>query len=123
MRTALSITIAFLLVFFVMSLVAFNSEPRMPGVQAVTMALEWTLRLFGGITATASAVGMLIIAAGHGPFQRQVMLAMPLLAGLLLISANWGLALAFGAIATIWIFRFGSMEIERTSAAPPGGNL
>jgi hypothetical protein len=29
-----------------------------------------------------------------------------------LIGSNWGLAIALGAIVTIWIFRFGAPEIE-----------
>ncbi len=117
MKTTLSIAFLFLLVFFVMVLVAINCEPRVPGAQAVSIALEWTLHLLGGIVATASAIGMLIVAATHGSFQRQIVLALPLLAGLLLLSANWGVALALGAIAAVWIFKFGAPEIERSAGA------
>lgn len=117
MKTTLSIAFLFLLVFFVMVLVAINCEPRMAGSQAVSMALEWTLHLLGGIVASAAAIGMLVVAATHGSFQRQIVLALPLLAGLLLLSANWGVALALGAIAAVWIFKFGAPEIERNAGA------
>jgi len=113
MKTTLYITLLFLLVFFVMVLVAMNCEPRVPSPQVIPSALEWTLHLLGGIVATVAALGMLAIAATHGSFQRQIVLALPLLAGLLLIAANWGVALACGAIATVWIFKFGAPEIER----------
>jgi hypothetical protein len=119
MKTALSIAFLFLLIFFVMVLVAINCEPRVPGPQAIGFALEWTLHLLGGIVATAAAMGMLVVAAGHGSFQRQIVLALPLLGGLLLMAANWGLALAFGMIVAIWIFKFGAPEIERGAGAPP----
>ena len=118
MKTILSIAFLFLLVFFVMVLVAINCQPRIPGLQAVSVAFEWTLHLLGGIVATASAIGMLAVAATHGSFQRQIVLALPLLAGLLLISVNWGVALAFGAVAAVWIFKYGAPEIERTTATP-----
>ncbi len=113
MKTTLSIVIIFLLVFCVMILVAMNCEPRVPGPVAIGTALDWTLHLLGGIVAAASAIGMLAVAATHGSFQRQIVLALPLLAGLLLITAHWGLALAFGAIVTVWIFKYGAPEIER----------
>lgn len=113
MKTTLSLAFLFLLVFFVMVLVAINCEPRVPVQEAMSLALQWTLHLLGGIVAAASAIGMLIVAAMHGSFQRQIVLAPPLLAGLLLLSANWGVALAFGAIAAVWVFKFGAPEIER----------
>jgi hypothetical protein len=113
MKTSLAVAFFFLLVFFVMILVAVNCEPKPTGAQAIGLALEWTLHLLGGIVAVVSAFGMLFIAAVHGSFQRQIVLALPLLAGLLLIGANWGLGLALGAIVAIWIFRFGAPDIER----------
>jgi len=121
MKTALYLAFLFLLVFCVMVLVAINCEPRVPGSQAVGLALDWTMHLLGGIAATAAAVGMLAVAVTHGSFQRQIVLALPLLAGLLLVTAHWGLALAFGAIVVVWVYRFGAAEIERgTRTADPG---
>ena len=117
MKTTLSIALLFLLVFFVMVLVAMNCEPRIPAPQVLGSALDWTLHLLGGVVAAASAIGMLVVAAAHGSFQRQIVLALPLLGGLLLIAANWGVALAFGAIVAVWIFRFGAPEIERGANA------
>ena len=119
MKTTLSIALIFLLVFFVMTLVAMNCEPRLPGPQVIGIALDWTLHLLGGLVAAASAIGMLVIAAAHGSFQRQIVLALPLLGGLLLIAANWGAALGFGAIVAVWIFRFGAPEIERGAGETP----
>jgi len=113
MKTTLSIVFLFLLIFFIMILVAMNCEPRVPGPQVISMALEWTLHLIGAAVAVASGVGMLAVAAVHGSFQRQVVLALPLLAGILLMAANWGVALACGAIVTVWVFKFGAPEIER----------
>ena len=113
MRTALGLIIIFLLVFSVMLLTAMNCEPRVPGPMVITTALEWTLHLLGGLAAASAAVGMLIIAAGHGSFQRLVVLSLPLLGGLLLLNANWGVALALGAIVTVWMFKYGGAEIER----------
>lgn len=119
MKTTLSFVFLFLLIFLVMVLVAMNCEPRLPGQQVVSAALEWTLHLLGGIAAAASAIGMLVVAAVHGSFQRQVVLALPLLAGILLMAANWGVALAFGVIVGIWIFKFGAPEIERNTNTGP----
>ncbi len=115
MKTTLSIAFLFLLVFFVMVLVAINCEPRVPGAEAISVALQWTMHLLGGIVATVAGVGMLIVGATHGSFQRQIVLALPLLAGLLLLSANWGVALALGAVAAVWIFKYGAAEIERSA--------
>lgn len=95
---------------------AINCEPRVPGAQAIGLALEWTLHLLGGIVATAAAIGMLVVAATHGSFQRQIVLSLPLLAGLLLLSANWGLAFALAVIAGVWVYKFGAPEIERGSS-------
>lgn len=119
MKTTLSLVFLFLFLFLVMILVAMNCEPRVPGPQVVGDALEWTLHLLGGIVAAASAIGMLAVAAGHGSFQRQVVLALPLLAGILLMAANLSVALAFGAIVTIWIFKFGAPDIERSAGSSP----
>jgi hypothetical protein len=33
------------------------------------------------------------------------------------MAANWGVALAFGAIVTVWIFKYGAPEIERGAGA------
>jgi hypothetical protein len=115
MKTALSIAFLFLLTFFIFVLVAINCEPRVPGSQAVGLALEWTTHLLGGITATSAAIGMMVVGASHGSFQRQIVLALPLLGGLLLITAHWGLALAFGTVVAVWIFKFGAPEIERAT--------
>jgi hypothetical protein len=56
---------------------------------------------------------MLLVAAGHGSFQRQIVLVPPLLAGILLLGANWGAALGLGAVVSLWIYRCGGPEIER----------
>jgi hypothetical protein len=117
MRTTLAIVITFLVVFCVMILVALNCEPRMPGPTIMSTAFDWTLHLLGGLTAVASAVGMLLVAAGHGSFQRQIVLIPPLLGGILLLGANWGAALGLGAVVAVWIFRCGGPEIERPASS------
>ena len=48
MKTSLAVAFFFLLVFFVMILVAVNCEPKPAGAQAIGLALEWTLHLLGG---------------------------------------------------------------------------
>src|SRR6185436_2831564 len=107
MRTALAIAFIFLITFCVMMWIAVNCEPRMPGAQSMSMAFDWTLHLIGGIVASAAAVGMLLVAAQHGSFQRQVVLTPPLLGGLLLMNAHWALAVALGVIVAVFIFRYG----------------
>ena len=115
MRTTLALAFLFLLVFCIMVLVAINCEPRIPTAQAIGLALEWTRHLLGGVVASAAAIGMLLTAAGHGPFQRQVMLTFPLFGGLLLFDANWGLSLALAAVASIWMFRLGGVDAKSSS--------
>ncbi|HEY3899507.1 MAG TPA: hypothetical protein VGM54_12880 [Chthoniobacter sp.] len=118
MRTTLAIVILFLVVFCVMILIALNCEPRMPGATIVSTAFDWTLRLLGGLIAVAAAIGMLLVGAGHGSFQRQIVLVPPLLAGVLLLSANWGAALGLGVVVAVWIYRCGGPEIERPETSP-----
>lgn len=118
MRTTLGLVVSFLLLFCVMALIAINCTPPVSGDHAIGLALEWTLHLFGGVVASSAAVGMLLVAALHGSYQRQIVLVLPLTSGLLLISANWGLALALGMIVSIWIFKYGAPEIERSREAP-----
>ncbi len=113
MRATLALVFLILLVFCIMVLVAINCQPRIPGSQVIGLALEWTRYLLGGVVASAAAIGMLLTAASHGSFQRQIVLTMPLVGGLLLFEANWGLALALAAVASIWMFRFGAPDIER----------
>lgn len=110
MRTILGTVIAFLIVFMILVLIGMESTPRQHAPEAMEFALQWTLRLFGAITAAASAVGLILIAASKGTIERQVDLVLPLLAGLLLLNANWGLALATGVIGVASLFRgtFGS---------------
>ena len=113
MRTTLALAFFFLITFCVMMWIAVNCDPRMPGVQSMSVAFDWTLRLIGGMVASAAAVGMIFVAAQHGSFQRQVVLAPPLLGGLLLMNAHWALAVALGVIVGIWMFRFGGPDVER----------
>src|SRR5689334_5137422 len=108
MRTTLAIAFVFLITFCVMMWIAVNCEPRMPGAQSMSMAFDWTLHLIGGVVASAAAVGMLLVAAQHGSFQRQIVLTPPLLGGLLLMNAHWALAVALGVVVGIWMFRFGA---------------
>ena len=120
MKTTLGIALGFLVLFCLMILVAINGDPKIPSAQALGLALEWTIHLVGGLVASISAVGMLLVAAGHGSFQRQIVLVLPLLAGLLLLTSNWGLALAVGAVACVWIFKYGAPDIERAGKTPSG---
>ena len=110
MRTTLALAFLFLILFCIMVLVAINCEPRVPTAQAISMAFEWTLHLLGGVVASAAAIGMLLTVAGHGPFQRQIMLTLPLFGGLLLLDAHWGLCLGLAAVACVWMFKFGAAD-------------
>jgi hypothetical protein len=110
MRLVLGTAIAFLVVFLiVVMIVSDRAVLREPAtITMMGYALDWTVRLFGALTAVASAIGFLLIAATKGPMERQIALVLPLLAGLLLLSATWSLGVAVGAVAVAWLLRKGS---------------
>lgn len=105
MRTILGTVIGFLLVFIVLVWIGMDSEPAQRAPEAMEFALHWTMRFFGAVTAVVAAVGLLFIAGSKGSLERQVDLVLPLLGGLLLLNASWGLGLALGAVAVTWLFR------------------
>ena len=105
MRTILGTAILFLVIFCIVALVANDSFPRQGGIASMEFALQWTIKLFGALTAAISAVGLLLVAAAKGPLERQMSFVLPLLAGLLILSSTWSLALAVGAIAVAWLLR------------------
>jgi len=106
MRTVLGTTFLFLIIFLLVLLISTNfSEMPTQRMAALEQALRWSMLLLGGVVATASSVGLLMVAAAHGGFDRQVALVLPLLGGLLLVSAHWGLAIALGAIVTGWLLK------------------
>src|SRR5438045_3417119 len=105
MRLVLGTAIAFLVVFLIVAIIGIDAVPRQPVPHAMDFALQWTTRLFGAITAVVAAIGLLMIAAAKGPMERQIALVLPLLAGLLLVSATWSLGLAVGAVAVTWLWR------------------
>jgi hypothetical protein len=109
MRIVLGTAIAFLVVFLIVGMIASESVHREPAtITMMGYALDWTIRLFGALTAVTSAVGLLLIAATKGPMERQITLVLPLLAGLLLLSATWSLGVAVGAVTVAWLLRKGS---------------
>jgi hypothetical protein len=95
----------FLVVFLIFVLIGMNSTPRQPGFAAIEFALQYTIRFFGAVVAVTSALGLLLIATAKGQLERQVSFVLPLLAGLLVTNANWGLALAAGAVAVAWLLK------------------
>ncbi len=101
--TSLCVAILFLIVLVSGGEVTSRSIPNQV---AFEFALQWTIRAVGALVAISAAIGMLGVAAAREPFERQLDLALPLVGGLLLISPNWGLALAFAAIAVPWIWRW-----------------
>ena len=106
MRTVLGTALLFLIVFFIVLLVGTNfSQTPVHQMAALEQAARWTLLMFGALIATASSVGLLMVAAAHGSFERQAALVLPLLGGLLLMTSNWGLAIAMGGIVTAWLLR------------------
>jgi len=116
MRTVLGTAIAFLLVFFVLAWIGIESGTGQPAPLAMEFALQWTMRLFGTVTAVVAAVGLLFVAASKGGLERQLDLVLPLLGGLLLINPNWGVALALGVFATAWLVRECCGSRGRTSS-------
>ncbi len=78
--------------------------------------LEWCIRLFGLFIATTAALLLLVEGVGAMRYvERIAVLAIALLGGLMLITSNWGLALATGAIVVAMFWR-GSPP-----AIPPAG--
>jgi len=105
MRTILGTVIGFLLVFTILVWIGMESSPAQRAPEAMEFALHWTMRFFGAVTAVVAAVGLLFVAGSKGSLERQLDLVLPLLGGLLLLNANWGLALAVGAITVAWLVR------------------
>lgn len=106
MRTILGIAI-FTIIVFLVALMA-GADFRAPTTktdEAFQFALMWTVRAMGGLAAVSAALGMLFIAATHGPIERQLALVLPLLAGLLVFDSNWALAIALGGVAIAWLWR------------------
>jgi len=105
MRTVLGTVIGFLLVFIILAWIGMESSPAQRAPEAMEFALHWSTRFFGALTAVVAAVGLVFVAGSKGSLERQIDLILPLLSGLLLMHANWGLAIAVGAIAVTWLLR------------------
>lgn len=105
MRAILGTAIAFLIVFFIVALIANDGRPPQSGIASMEFALQWTLRFFGCLISVISASGLLLVAAGKGTLERQSAFVLPLLAGLALVSVTWSLALGIALITVAWIVR------------------
>jgi hypothetical protein len=68
-------------------------------------AVEWTRDVIGTLIAAVAAFGMFWRALNGEPLEMQFGYVLALLAGLLLISPNWSLALALAAIGVALIVR------------------
>lgn len=68
-------------------------------------AVEWTRDVIGTLIAAVAAFGMFWRALNGEPLELQFGYVLALLAGLLLISVNWSLALALAAIGVALIVR------------------
>ena len=104
MRTVLGITLLCIVLFLLV--LVFGAEithPKVSGSEGFEFALQWSIRALGGIVAVVSAVGMVLIAAAHGPFERQFGLVLPLLGGLMLWQLHWSLGVAIAAVVVAWL--------------------
>ena len=68
-------------------------------------AVEWTREVLGTLIAVVAAFGMFWRALNGEPLELQFGYVLALLAGLLLISVHWSLALALAAIGVALIVR------------------
>jgi hypothetical protein len=68
-------------------------------------AVEWTREIMGTLIAVVAAFGMFWRALNGEPLELQFGYVLALLAGLLLISVHWSLALALAAIGVALIVR------------------
>jgi hypothetical protein len=100
-------------------LVAVNSINTADDMVEAQNAVNWTRHVMGGLVAVAAAFGMFWRALNGEPLEMQFGYVLALLAGLLLLSVHWSLAIALAAIGVALIVR-GIIVRSPSATAPPG---
>jgi hypothetical protein len=98
-------------------LIAVNSINTVDDMVEAQNAVNWTRHVMGGLIAIAAAFGMFWRALNGEPLELQFGYVLALLAGLLLLSVEWSLALALAAIGVALIVRGIMVRSPATSAA------
>jgi hypothetical protein len=86
-------------------LIAVGSINTVDDMVEAQNAVNWTRHIMGGLIAIAAAFGMFWRALNGEPLETQFGYVLALLAGLLLLNADWSLALALAAIGVALIAR------------------
>jgi hypothetical protein len=86
-------------------LIALGTIDTPDDINDAGYAVDWTRHVFGGLIAVVAAFGMFWRALNGEPLELQFGYVLALLAGLLLISVHWSLALALAAIGVALIVR------------------
>ena len=108
MRTLLPIAVLVVGVFAIISVTT-----KLPGDSLqLEFALTWTQRAFGTLIAVAAGMMVLVRAAQQEPLEKLVPLTLAALVGVLILSSNWGVAVAIGAIVAALVAsgRFGRVN-------------
>jgi hypothetical protein len=99
-------------------LIAVNSINTVDDMVEAQNAVNWTRHVMGGLIAIAAAFGMFWRALNGEPLELQFGYVLALLAGLLLLNADWSLALALAAIGVALIVRGIIVRSTAATAAP-----
>jgi len=84
----------------------------------IEMGWQWMFRMVGGIVAVVALVELLVEALRRGLSQHVASWTMVLLAGVLLSSAHWGIAVALAAVAVAVVVKEGFGRPGGPPAAP-----
>jgi hypothetical protein len=98
-------------------LIAVNSINTVADKDEAQNAVIWTRQVMGGLIAIVAAFGMFWRALNGEPLELQFGYVLALLAGLLLISIEWSLAIALAAIGVALIVRGIIVRSTTTTAA------
>jgi Na+/proline symporter len=92
----------FALIVAVIFLIALFNNLNLVGAD---LAVTWTMRATGGLIAVVATFGLFWRALNGEPLEMQFGFVLALLAGLLLVSVHWSLAIALGIIGVALIAR------------------
>jgi len=88
---------------------------------AIEMGWQWMFRMVGGIVAVVALVELMVEALRRGLSQHLVSWTVVLLAGVLISSAHWGIAVALAAVAVAVVVKeaFGRPAVLPESPKEP----
>lgn len=96
--------LAMLAICAVFAIVSTAAQPPMDTLQ-LEFALNWTQRAFGGLIAVAAGFMLLARAARNETLEQLLPPTLAALVGVLIAAANWGVAVAVGALTVAVIVR------------------